>query len=100
MASVTDYVANARAVLDSLNHYEFLKIRTAQLRSDLQESQTEKLGLKIQVVRFKVSADSSRRAAAHLPVKLKAARTENWVWRGVAVLVALKTTVQLIGLFK
>jgi hypothetical protein len=86
-------------VLDSLNSYEFLKARTGQLRSDLQVSQTEKFTLKIQLVRANVRADSTGRAAGTTAAKLKASRTENWVWRGFGFLTFLELTASILKVF-
>lgn len=98
-----EYVSNARALLDSLNHYEFLKARTVLLRSDLRASQLEKLGLKSQIIRGQLSLDSCRTEVATLPklqAKLKSARTENWVWRGVGLLTLLDLSIRLVNAFK
>ncbi|SFD46707.1 hypothetical protein [Spirosoma endophyticum] len=107
VAAVKQYVSNARAVLDSLSHFEFLKVRTGQLRTDLHDSQSEKLGLKLQLVRVAVKLDSSGRANGPLKeklstteAKLKGSRAENWVWRSVAVLTLLELATNLINVFK
>ncbi|MVM39482.1 hypothetical protein GO730_20960 [Spirosoma sp. HMF3257] len=100
---MTQYVGNARAVLDSLNSYEFLKARTTQLRNDLQASQTEKLGLRLANIRLKVSLDSCQaggKSAGKLEGKLKAAKAENWVWRGMGLLALLDLGLQIANVFK
>ena len=103
MAAVSEYVRNSRAVLDSLNRYEFLKGRVSDLRTDLSRSQTANLGLKLQLVRANIRADSCNKAGVvqiRTDADLKAARKENWVWRGIAVLFALKTVADVVSLFK
>lgn len=107
MAAVRRFVSNAKAVLDSLNHYEFLKIRTSQLKTDLQFYQAANIGLKVQVVQAGQTAEreaSGRREAeaklSAMTGRFKQARTENWVWRSVGVILVVRTVSNFITALK
>ncbi|RAJ94203.1 hypothetical protein LX87_04088 [Larkinella arboricola] len=107
VSHITEFVRNARAIADSLNRYEFLKIRTGQLRTDLLLVQKEKMGLLVSTLKEKdrmgecesrasvIQADLTRKTG-----KLKASRAENWIWRIGGTLALLKVSIDLINVLK
>lgn len=91
VASVQQYVRNARAVLDSLTRYEFAKRRNTDLVQRYTALQTENLGLGLdraqcfQQLTTAVGREAVARADADAQRRKKgAARLQVWLWRVAA----------------
>jgi hypothetical protein len=87
---VNTYRRNANAVLDSLIRYEFLKLRSVDIRSNLENCEKKYAGQSVELLKSRQSESSARIGLETERTRRYRAGLENWVWRGLALLSLLK----------
>ena len=87
---VNAYRRNAHAVLDSLIRYEFLKVRSVDIRSNLENCEKKYAGQSVELLKSRQTESRARLGMETEQTRRHRAMLENWVWRGLALLSVLK----------